>query len=618
MCGIAAILMDGCDAASVAQSRAWGACMRSIARRGPDGSGTWSSPSAHAVLGHTRLAIIDPTDRGAQPMVRCDGNVAITYNGEIYNAPELCEALCSLGHQFDSTCDTEVLLHGWLQWGEGVLERAEGMYAFAIWDDRVRRLFAAVDHAGMKPLYWKHNAGRLIIASDADAIRAVTGAEESIDPVALRQLLTLSCCPAPRTMWEGISKLEPGGVLRWQPGTRPEISTHWRPPEGVDPSISADLDAFGALFERVVAEHMQADVPVGAFLSGGLDSAGVVYAAVRAGVLPKCFTLSMYGQDDESSDASRIAQGLGLHHIIAPAGEDIARDLTSYQSAYDEPQGYSALLNATRISVLARPHVRSVVTGDGGDEAFGGYLWQREQGPEAWQYLTQRGDLLRDAKELSTKVASPDADDASRKRARQAFGTQSFTHAYASRVFPGFHPAEAMALTASMGGHFDEQMPVDWLATHDRSGLPHVRRVQRLDLLGFCAASVLPKIDRAAMHVGLETRSPFLDRRLLAVGMAAPVVAGEDDPSGASSRTLLRAYVAKHLGQASTTRPKQGFSLRIQSEFAWWSACADTIDRSHLVQSGLIRPDWRDFVPVGDTPRLRLLAMLSAWAQPRL
>ncbi|MFK7883070.1 MAG: asparagine synthase (glutamine-hydrolyzing) [Phycisphaerales bacterium] len=617
MCGIAAIFSDTGLPRDVAEDPQWERCLNAIDRRGPDGRASWLASSRHALLGHTRLAIVDPTERGSQPMVARDHSVAITYNGEIYNAPALRTELVSCGHAFRSTCDTEVLLRGWLEWGEGVLDRLHGMYAFVIWDDSSRELTAAVDHAGMKPLYWKYESGQLYIASDADAVRALTRSDEAIDAITLRNVLILSCCPGPRTMWEGINKLEPGRVMQWQPVSAPRVRRYWSPPESIDQSRLMNDTEFGSLFEQVVREHMFADVPVGAFLSGGLDSAAIVAAAVASGVRPECYTLSMES-NDESADAARVASRLELSHHIARAGTGIDEDLDDFALAYDEPQGYSALLNATRISKLARKDLKAVIAGDGGDEAFGGYLWQRETGPNAWQHLPERSILKRQRESICRAVRSPEADDETRKAARNVFGSTSFVHAYASRVFPGFHPAEAHALTESMGGSYDEDQSVDWLTVEDCPVLPHLRRVQRLDLVGFCAASILPKIDRAAMQVGLEVRSPLLDRRLLDLGMSAPILEGEEDRTGDQSRPYLRNYVRNRLGTEFTKRPKQGFSLRVRTEHAQWEQMASSIDAGLLVKTGALRADWRRYVPRGDTPRLRLLVMIDAWSRARL
>jgi len=611
MCGIAGVFDLGGIEPGFEQGARARACLDALRRRGPDGSGVWRAPSGYAVLLHTRLAIVDPSDAGAQPMVAEGGSAAITYNGEIYNAQDHREQLTARGRVFRSSCDTEVLLEGWREWGEAVFDRLHGMYAFAAWDDRERRLLAAVDHAGMKPLCWSMRGGRIFVASDTDALRALMGGDVTIDRSGLQRVLTLSCSPAPGTIWSGIHKLQPGRGLRWGGGSPPDVFRHWEPPDGVSSGVrGADFDA---AFDQVAGEHMFADVPVGAFLSGGIDSAAIVAGAVHAGCAPQCYTLSMDGESDESAEARRVSERFGLAHTVAAAGDDLEHELGAYASAYDEPQGYSALLNATQISALASKEHKAIIAGDGGDEAFGGYLWQREDGPDAWQRLPEDKSLCRDDPELSRRVADPSADDDARKRARLAFGSRSFAHAYAWRVFPGFHPAEAAALTDSA-----EIDPSEWLAAEDHAEMPHVRRVQRLDLVGFCAASVLPKVDRSAMLVGLEVRAPLLDRRLLGMGLTAPIQDSELRSDGSGSRPELRRYVADRVGPWATHRAKQGFSLRVDAEHRRWQALEHVVDEGPLVRSGLLREDWRRFVPVGDTPRLRMLVMLSGWARPRL
>lgn len=625
MCGIAAILSARSLPPDAEHSPSWLGCLDALKRRGVDGSGQWRAASGLALLGHTRLAIVDPSDAGAQPMTTHDGDVALTYNGEIYNAPELRAQLESLGHRFTSTCDTEVLLRGYLHWNSGILDRMHGMFAFVIWDERAGEMLAAVDHVGMKPLCWKAEGGRLLVTSDADAMRTLTGRCEALDSDGVRSLLTLGCCPAPLTMWQGIAKLEPGRLMRWTPGGPPRIERYWTPPEAIVDDRPIAAAAFDELFEQVVTDHMLADVPIGSFLSGGLDSAAIVAAAHKLGHRPRCYTLSMDGDDDESTDAARIAGSLGLEHQIDPAGTAVADDLDACVQAYDEPQGYSALLNAVRIARLASARHKTILSGDGGDETFGGYLWQREVGPEAWQHLPDRADLAREAADLATAVAQPHADDDTRKRARLAFGARSFVHAYASRVFPGFHPAEAVALTPGLDHESRgdatascDHRSVDWLGGEDRPDLPHVRRVQRLDLLGFCPASILPKVDRAAMHHCLEVRMPLLDKRLIRIGLGGPVQPREIDSTGDGSRPALRAYAKRLLGDALSRRPKQGFSLRVQSELAQWREIVGATNDRRLVQTGVLREDWQRFVPLGDTPRLRLIGMLVEWAETRI
>ncbi len=591
--------------------------MDRLTRRGPDGSGTWVSPSGHAALGHTRLAIVDPTPRGHQPMIGAHGQVAVSFNGEIYNAPELRSQLESRGHRFRSSCDTEVLVEGWIRWGRGLIERIRGMFSVVIWDDRTHELFAAVDHAGMKPLVYMQENGRVLIASDADAVRALNENREPLDPIALRHVLTLGCCPAPMTMWTGMHKLCSGHTLRWKPGSKLQTERYWSPPdESTGPGL--DADQFAEMWERTVREHLRSDVPVGVFLSGGLDSACVTGAATRLGAHPACFTLAMDGPEDESADARRLADRLGLVCNTADHRWDLGVELDVYADAFDEPQSHSALLTQTRICGHASRSGKTLLGGDGGDEGFGGYLWQREQGEHAWQNLAQNRSLRSQSEPLSELIRSPDASDDARNIAGTVFGSHSFVHGYLSRVMAGFHPAESCALTHTLGGWYDEERAASWLTDQDRPELDHLRRVQRLDLLGFCANSILPKLDRASMHFGLEVRSPMLDRKLLEYGLGARVRPIEMEHSNETNRPDLRRYASAVLGETFTKRAKQGFSLRRRDEWEQWIAISKQVNRSKLVTGGYLRSDWMSFVPHRAVYKLRSICMLSAWGESRL
>ena len=621
MCGIAGIFDPVALAAGIDQSTPWTRCLASLARRGPDGQGTWIAPSRTAMLGHTRLSIVDLSHAGDQPMVDARHPIAIAYNGELYNAPTLRTQLETLGAVFRSRCDTEVLLHAWTHWGKGMLDRLLGMYSFVIWDDEQRSLFGAVDHAGMKPMVWKHAGGRLLIASDCDSLRALTGSTEQLYPLAIRHVLTMSCCPPPMTMWTGISKLSPGHTIEWTPGTAPRISLYYAPPEQIIQGSTIDQHAFADLWEQVVSDHLLADVPVGVFLSGGIDSAATTIAAAKAlkptAISPACFTLQMEGQASEHKDAIRLANALDLP-ITVERWDAIDTAMREFAHAYDEPQGYSALLTMVRIAKLGATHAKAVIAGDGGDETFGGYLWQRENGPEAWQHWHEDAKLRAMQSQFDVMVADPDADDDTRALARRVLGSYSYIHGYLSRVFPGFHPAEARAMTSSCVDPYDHETMASWLINEDRPTLPHLRRVQRLDLVGFCPASILPKVDRGAMHFGLEVRSPMLDRRLIDIGLRQSVDPRELIADGSQSRPQLRSYIEANLDEQYTKRPKQGFSVRSSSELNHWRAMSEQINQMKIVTQGVLDANWASYVPYGDMTRLRLICMLGLWAESRI
>lgn len=567
--------------------------------RGPDGAHAWSAPSGDAHFGHTRLAINDTTTAGRQPMTL--GDVTMVCNGEIYNAPALRARLENEGADFRSTCDVEVLLHGYAHWGlRRTLEAAHGMYSVVFWNDESRVLEAAVDHAGMKPLVYATDGDSIVLASDADALRDVMRSPPAIDTLSVCHMLCHGYVPAPRTIWAGVGKLGPARTLRWSADDGLTLGTHWEP-GGFD----LRDDEFGALWEQVVTEHLLSDVPVGLFLSGGLDSSCVATALAAIGRTDvRAFTLDLDGPDSEAAEGAAIAAHCGLGHTsIRFEAADAWETLKRAARAYDEPQAYGALMTATRLAQAASAHGKVMLAGDGGDEAFGGYTWHRPAPARA---------SCSDHAHLASQVARGDADEATRWRALEALSGLSPLHQHLQRVFPRFHPAEAAALT---GASYDEQVYAAWAHEHLRDDLPWPRWAQRLDLATFCAGSILPKVDRASMHVGLEVRAPMLDRRILDFGLSRGVRTEEAQMSRPIVREYLRGRVPDHV----LTRPKQGFSLRL-GDADPWSPMAGWLDQTKLLRDGVIRQDWRSFagrgVPYG-RGRLMALLFLAAWYEER-
>jgi asparagine synthase (glutamine-hydrolysing) len=564
------------------------------------------APSGATVLGHTRLAIQDLSQAAAQPML-AGPSLGLTYNGEVYNAPALRAELVRRGEELRTRCDTEVVLRGLRCWGiEELLGRLCGMFAFVAWDDERQELVAAVDPAGMKPLTWAMAGGKLFIASTCDALLRLLPQRPSLDAEGLCHVLCHGYCPHPQTVWQGVRKLGPGQALRFRPGdAQPAVWRYWNAPEEIDADSTTDDEAFPSIWEQIAREHMLSDVPVGLFLSGGLDSTSVALALARARQRPECFTLGLDGSDDESGAAAATAHHLGLPHTtVRFHSTDAGEMLAAAADAFDEPQAYGAILTATAISRAARPWAKVVLAGDGGDEAFAGYTWHAEP--------TQAdATLAREHAALSASVSRADADGATRSRALAAMAALSPLHAHLQRVFPRFHPAEAAAILVPLSPRYDEHMYAAWASEHDRPSLPWPRRAQRLDLMGFCAGSILPKIDRSGMSVGMEMRAPFLDRRLLDWALRRP--AGDHgEPKG-----LVRRYLRGRVPDGVLTRPKQGFSLRLASDP--WPQHLPWLRRSRL--AGMLHPGWEAFV-APDAPsrsaRIFALCMLAAWAERRL
>ncbi|TQF76451.1 asparagine synthase (glutamine-hydrolyzing), partial [Elioraea sp. Yellowstone] len=395
MCGIAGLFLrrPGAEDALLARAAAMGAA---LAHRGPDGAGTWADGEAGVALAHRRLAIIDLSPGGAQPMASSCGRYVVSYNGELYNYRALRAELAACGRTVPGESDTAVLLAAVAQWGvASALPRLDAMFAFALWDRAERVLWLARDHAGIKPLAWTVLAdGSVLFGSELRALEAAGGWSPEIDAESVAAYLRHGCIPAPRTVFRGVRKLPPGGLVRIGMAGAPEerrwfdvlaLARETVPARLTAAEAAAAVDA--ALAESVRAQ-LVADVPVGAFLSGGVDSSSVVAAMARAA--PGAAHAFTIGFDDpaydESKDAARIAAALDVRHTVLHATEADALALVDeLPRVYDEPFADSSQLPTLLLARLTRGHVTVALSGDGGDELFGGYrrhvlaarLWPR-------------------------------------------------------------------------------------------------------------------------------------------------------------------------------------------------------------------------------------------------
>ncbi|MCB9916998.1 MAG: asparagine synthase (glutamine-hydrolyzing) [Planctomycetes bacterium] len=576
--------------------------------RGPDSGAHWTCDRGTTWLGHRRLIVVDPSPQATQPFVDERGVRALVCNGEIYNAAELRTELEARGHGFRSRSDNEVLLHGFVEWGEReLLQRVRGMFAFVLWDGARQRAVLAIDHVGMKPLYFGEQGGVLHVASDADALRALLPTDVELDPVGLAHVLSLGYCPAPGTVWKGISKVQPGRAIVFDIEQR-RLTTfrHWSPPETANgPDVDPELST---LWPSIVREHLQSDVDIGLLLSAGIDSSAIAVAASDLETRLHCTTLSLPGESDEAANAASNAELLGLPHTAVPlAIEDTGELLAKAAFAFDEPQAYGALLTMTLVSAEAKRHSTVVLTGDGGDEAFAGYTWHQPRVDEHHGLPHAR---------LAAAVANPEAPADLRTHALRALGSLSWIHGHLQRVFPRFHPSEARALLSPLGCEYDEERYASWLVSEDLASLPPPRRAQRLDLAGFCAGSILPKVDRATMAVGVEARCPFLDKRLLELALSS---APREDETQGRGKAALRRYLRGRVPDHVLSSPKQGFSLRLGHDV--WRRRIDWLRGTRFVASGALHERWDEFVgpetPCADA-RVYALCMLAAWAESRI
>lgn len=563
MCGIAGWLRaPGGSPPDRAVLRAMGA---SLAHRGPDDEGLHHDEDLG--LAFRRLSIIDVAG-GHQPLANEDGQVVVALNGEIYGYRALRDELAGRGHALRTRSDTEVLVHGYEEWGiEGLLERLDGIFAFALWDRRRRTLHLVRDRLGVKPLYVAEGAFGLAFASELQALRFVPGLRASLDPEALRYYLALSYVPAPLSVFREIRKLEPGCRLESRGGTA-RHTVWWRPPVPVRiPAPRADADLAHELRERLadaVRLQMVADVPVGLFLSAGLDSSALCALYVpHAASGAETFTVGFAEPGfSETEGARRVAERFGVANASAlvPAPDEAA--LRTFVRCYGEPFADSSGVNLLRLAALARERVKVVLSGDGGDELLGGYetyLASRAapwlaRVPPALRALALRtlrglgppglGKLpLRVKLERFLQHTARDPVAAHGSWRRILDGAE-----LAALLAPGLgDPGFEARFVARLHGFLPEDPDLDpW------------NRLMLLDLRAYLADDLLTKVDRATMRHGLEARVPFLDHRLVEWCMTE--VPGRAKLDFRQTKKLLRRAFAGAVPEEVRTLPKAGFN----------------------------------------------------------
>jgi asparagine synthase (glutamine-hydrolysing) len=622
MCGIAGLIDFGGvprDAVTPRLDRA----LARLAPRGPDGAGRWFD--ARAALGHRRLAIVDLSESGAQPMLR-DGR-AIVFNGMIYNFRALRDELRGAGHRFASDTDTEVLLAGWAAWGEALLPRLIGMFAFALWDPARGQLILARDRFGKKPLLYRHDGRRTAFASQLHALQCLSDTAE-IDPAALRLYCALRYLPEPWSIVRGVKKLPPGHMARVT--TDGVTVERWydlataRPPRIADEAAAkAELRD---RFDTAVRDRLVADVPVGAFLSGGIDSALVAASMVRAAPVVRTFTVGFAGAAsyyEERPAAQAVARHLGTNHTeIELSAEETARVLDAVFDGLDEPFADSSAVPTWLVARETRKHVTVALSGDGADEVFGGYRkYQGELLAERYRALPAslrgvferavgslpegKGNVALEAARRARRFAAHAGRDAA---GRQAGWAQSLTEDELDQILV----ARASAPTVeSLVAALRE-------AAHDDDA---INAMLAADIALVLPGDMLVKADRMTMAHGLELRCPFLDHRVVEWAAAMP---GRLKVARGAGKRILRDAFADRLPAEVFERPKRGFEIPI----AEWlrGPLADRVRRAidpvRLKAEGLFRPDlphrWHDELASGrrDTSwQLWTLVAFQAWQE---
>jgi asparagine synthase (glutamine-hydrolysing) len=580
MCGIAGFLEP--HGSSAEQLAALAKKMVVVmAHRGPDDEGVWVDADAGLAFGHRRLSIIDLSASGHQPMVSPSGRYVLTYNGEIYNYVELRNELIRAGERFAGSSDTEVLLRAIERWGLiASLHRANGMFALALWDTRERCLQLARDRLGEKPLYYGLHHGRWLFASELKALRAHPDFMPSTDRDVVAAFMRDSFVPGTRSIYAGISKVPPGSVVELPWGTRvPPVPVPFWSLYDVAASTQdrlsdekGALDELDYLLRDAVKLRMQADVPLGASLSGGIDSSLVVALMQEQNSRPvRTFTIGMASaQYDESKDAACVAAALGTDHSeLIISSSDALKLIPELPRIWDEPFGDSSQLPTLLISRLARSSVTVSLCGDGGDETFGGYnrytwacdLWAAMRHiPRPLRVLAARGVNAvapHSWERLLTKV-----EPVLPRRLRVR--TPGTKLRKMGEILPARNEQEMYELLVAHW-HAPEQLVLGSSALprvdgNGRTDLHHIEQMMFIDTISALPEDMLVKVDRASMAVGLEARVPLLDHRVVEFAWALPFSMKIHNGKG---KWPLRQLLRRRLPAALFDRPKAGFSVPI-------------------------------------------------------
>ena len=613
MCGIAGFLELERRSGTHELEALAGAMAATLRHRGPDASGVWADAESGIGFGHTRLSIVDLSPAGAQPMVSSCGRFVIVYNGEIFNAAELRPELEAKGRRFKGHSDTEVIVEACAEWGvQQTATRIIGMFAFAVYDRRDKRLSLVRDRLGIKPLYWGKAGTRLAFASELKAFGALPGWNKKLNRDALASYLRFAYVPAPHSIYRGISKLMPGHIAMIDPTGETRIAPFWTLADAAERGKADQLDVgdkqacdmFEALLGDAVGRRLVADVPLGAFLSGGIDSSAVAaMMRMKSNAPVRTYSIGFREQGfDEAPHASAVAAHLGTEHTELYVSAKEAQDaIPLMPEIYDEPFADSSQIPTYLLSKLTRQHVTVALSGDGGDELFAGYTRHRfanriqSMPPRVAQLLASGLDMAGPAvwdrlfKLVPARRRPSYGGDKMKKTA--AMLREGPQGAYRSLVSAWDDP-EAIVLGARepKGAIFDPD-----LAAALPDGLD---RMQYLDTLTYLPDDILTKVDRASMAVGLEVRVPILDHRIVEFSWRLP---SRFKMRGGKGKWLLRQLAYRHVPKALLDRPKSGFAVPIGAWLRgplcdWAEALLQParLEESGLLDAAPIRARWEE------------------------
>ncbi|MEB3295662.1 MAG: asparagine synthase (glutamine-hydrolyzing) [Synechococcales bacterium] len=580
--------------------------------RGPDSSGDWADPAHGIALGHRRLAIVDLSPSGHQPMISADGRYVIVFNGEIYNFPELRQQLQAYGHHFRGHSDTEIMLASFSQWGiSAALQKFNGMFAFALWDRQIGQLTLARDRLGEKPLYYGWVGNTFLFGSELKALKAHPQFTLEIDRQALALFLRHNYIPAPHSIYQGIYKLPAAHQLTITGREMQQPIPYWSLQTAATAGIAQPFtgsaeDAIAVLddlLREAVAMRMVADVPLGAFLSGGVDSSTIVALMQAQSARPvKTFTIGFHeGDYNEALYAKAVAQHLGTDHTeLYVTPEETLAVIPKLPQLYDEPFSDPSQVPTYLISQLARQNVTVALSGDGGDELFSGYR-RYAWGNQIWNRISWLPRSLRNTAARSLVSVSSNRWNQSLNpisavlpSALQTKNPGDRLHKLADVLAIPNAQAMYLRLTSHWNAAEDVVQSDATIAqshTYPWLNLPNLtQEMMYYDMMTYLPDDVLVKVDRASMGVSLESRVPLLDHRLVEFAWKLPL---ELKVRQQQRKWILRQVLYRYVPKALIERPKQGFSVPIETwlrhELRDWAA--DLLNPDRLKQEGFFNAD---------------------------
>ncbi|MBX9804868.1 MAG: asparagine synthase (glutamine-hydrolyzing) [Alphaproteobacteria bacterium] len=589
-----------------------------LSSRGPDSSGVWWEKEAHLAFGHRRLAIVDLTETGHQPMISSSGRFVITYNGEVYNAPEIHENLISKGYTFRGTSDTEVILTACEAYGvEEATKQLIGMFAFALWDAQDHKLHLVRDRLGIKPLYWGIHQQTLFFGSQVKSFRPHPLWRPELNRDALPNYFRFNYIPGPASIYKDIQKLPPGCIATIEGQNKVSVKPYWTMNEAIQggqshpfQSPSEWVDQLDTLLKDAVKRCMVSDVPIGAFLSGGIDSSTVVALMQSVSSTPvQTFSIGFDEEGyNEATHAAAVARHLGTHHHELYLKSREALDIIPTIPQWcDEPFADPSQIPTFLVSRLAQKHLKVCLSGDGGDEFFAGYN-RYFQANQLWKWVSPLPLPLRKLSASGIKLLSPSqwdflANFIPGKKSHPMVGDRA--HKLASLLVCPDRRNLYLNLISLWNNPTDlvpgakDQLSSLWISDSTSSKNSFIEEMQYLDSVTYLPDDILSKVDYASMAVSLESRVPLLDHRVVELSWKIPLELKLKHPQG---KWILRQVLKKYVPESLTERPKMGFGVPIdqwlRGALRPWAE--ELLSEASLSDSGLnsipIRHRWAEHV----------------------